>query len=168
MVSGLTILRADEMDRRDWSYVTLAEHLRRVSSDPRNDAAELFRRMTFNALISNIDDHPRNHALLAKGKWRLSPAYDLTPQSPVGIDRRNLAMVCGRAGTYANIHNLLSECRRFLLGKDEAEAMVLEMADIVKNSWMSTARKVGVTVGDCDKISGAFVYPGFSYQLEAA
>lgn len=168
MVSGLTLLRADEMDPRGWSYVTLAEQLRRVSSDPRKDAAELFRRMTFNALISNIDDHPRNHALVAKDKWRLSPAYDVTPQNPVGIDRRNLAMICGRAGTYANIHNLLSECRRFLLKPEEAEAIIREMMNLVKNSWWSTARKVGVAVGDCEKISGAFVYPGFSYELTVA
>ena len=109
MVSGLTILRADEADQRDWSYVALAEELRRVSSDPQGDAAELFGRMTFNALISNLDDHPRNHALIAREKWGLSPAYDLTPESPIARERRNLAMICGSAGTYANVHNLLSE-----------------------------------------------------------
>jgi serine/threonine-protein kinase HipA len=166
MVSGLTILRADEMDPRDWSYVSLAEELRRVSSDPQRDAAELFGRMSFNALISNLDDHPRNHAVLAKEKWKLSPAYDLTPQSPVGIDRRNLAMICGSAGTYANVYNLLSECQRFLLKPEQAEAMVHKMMETVKNSWRRIARKVGVTIEDCAMISGAFVYPGFSYELQ--
>ncbi len=86
MISALTLLRAEDTHRsRDkWSYVLLAEELRRVSVAPAEDAAELFRRMCFNALISNIDDHPRNHALIAKDKdWRLSPAYDLTPAVPV-------------------------------------------------------------------------------------
>jgi serine/threonine-protein kinase HipA len=168
MVSALTILRADEMDPRDWSYVRLAEEIRRASADPRKDAHELFRRMCFNALVSNLDDHPRNHALIAKDKWKLSPAYDITPQSPVAIERRNLAMICGSAGTYANIHNLLSECERFLLKKEEAETTILEMKAIINTSWRQIAHREGVTVADCEAISGAFVYPGFSYAFEAA
>jgi serine/threonine-protein kinase HipA len=168
MVSALTILRADEMDPRSWSYVRLAEELRRVSSDPHREAAQLFRRMCFNALVSNLDDHPRNHAFMAKERWKLSPAYDITPQSPIGIDRRNLAMICGTAGTYANIHNLLSRCERFLLSPEAAKAIILEMKETVKKLWRSTARREGVTVADCEAIAGAFVYPGFSYELQPA
>jgi serine/threonine-protein kinase HipA len=68
MVSGLTILRADEAPeaRRNWSYVILVEELRRIVEEAKRDANELFRRVCFNALISNIDDHPRNHAIIAK------------------------------------------------------------------------------------------------------
>jgi len=97
MVSGITLLRTDDnaLSRGRWSYVLLAEELRRVASDPRRNAEELFRRMTFNALISNIDDHPRNHAIIAKDRsWKLSPAYDLTPSPVIAQDRRE---VCKRA-----------------------------------------------------------------------
>jgi serine/threonine-protein kinase HipA len=77
--------------------------------EPKKDAAELFRRMVFNALISNIDDYPRNHALLAKGRdWKLSPAYDPTPSPVVSQDRRDLAMEIGNQGRFANAKNLLS------------------------------------------------------------
>ena len=75
MVSALTLLRTEDSHRsRDkWSYVLLSEELRRVSTEPKRDAAELFRRMCFNALISNTDDHPRNHALIARDQdWILS------------------------------------------------------------------------------------------------
>jgi len=74
MFSALTLLRAQESPQaRDrWSYVLLSEELRRISSQPRADAAELFRRMTFNALISNIDDHPRNHAVIAMNRIGIS------------------------------------------------------------------------------------------------
>ncbi len=67
MLSALTLLRSDEnyQAREKWSYVLLVEELRRISSQPRTDAPELFRRMCFNALISNTDDHPRNHAVVA-------------------------------------------------------------------------------------------------------
>ena len=65
--------------------------------------------MCFNAAVSNLDDHPRNHAVLAKARqWRLSPAYDLTPSPVVARERRDLAMAYGRFGRYANKTNLLS------------------------------------------------------------
>ncbi len=118
MLSALTLLRSDEnyQDREKWSYVLLVEELRRISSQPRTDAPELFRRMCFNALISNTDDHPRNHAVVAMNTdWKLSPAYDLTPSTPVSAERRDLALDCGDGGRYANVGNLLSQSARFLL-----------------------------------------------------
>jgi serine/threonine-protein kinase HipA len=101
MVSAITLLRTDDnaLSRGRWSYVLLAEELRRVTAEPKRNAAELFRRMAFNALISNIDDHPRNHAILAKERdWKLSPTYDLTPANPVSEERRDLAMTAGDRG----------------------------------------------------------------------
>lgn len=77
MLSALTLLRASDTirDRDRWSYPLLAEELRRLEACPADDAQELFRRMAFNALISNSDDHPRNHAFIAlTDDWRLSPA----------------------------------------------------------------------------------------------
>lgn len=97
MISGLTLLRTEDthLHRNRWSYVLMVEELRRICPNPKEDAAELFRRMTFNALISNTDDHPRNHAAIAKDKdWRLSPAYDLTPSMPISKERRGLALTC--------------------------------------------------------------------------
>jgi len=167
MVSAMTLLRADEAYelREKWSYVLLAEELRRVCADPRHNASELFRRMCFNALISNTDDHPRNHAVIARETdWALSPAYDLTPSTPVSIERRDLAMECGDAGRIANATNLLSQHARFLLDPDEARAIVSTMEGQVRGLWYPTARAVGVTERDCDRIADAFAYPGFSSE----
>lgn len=164
MVSALSLLRADDnpQARDRWSYVLLAEELRRVGAEPRHDAAELFRRMTFNALISNIDDHPRNHAIIAPNRdWRLSPAYDLTPSAPVSVERRDLAMACGDLGRFANAGNLISQAARFLLGQDEAVRIVDDMEARVRSTWYETARGCGVSAGDCTQITGAFAYPGF-------
>jgi serine/threonine-protein kinase HipA len=164
MISGLTVLRADEAaeTRTRWSYVLLAEELRRIVAEPKKDAAELFRRMCFNALISNLDDHPRNHAFLARGEdWALSPAYDLTPSPVVSQERRDLAMECGDLGRYANRKNLLSQHARFLLAREEAEKIVDEMtAQVAK--WYTTVRASGVSEKDAETIRAAFVYPGFS------
>jgi serine/threonine-protein kinase HipA len=164
MVSGLTLLKTEDSHQfRDrWSYILLVEELRRVSAEPKKDAAELFRRMCFNALISNTDDHPRNQALLAKERdWKLSPAYDLTPTPHVSLERRDLAMICGDEGRFANARNLLSQFARFLLSHDDAKGIVAAMRDRVCGTWHQVARSVGVSENDCERISGAFAYPGF-------
>ena len=164
MVSALTLLRTEDtyQSRDKWSYVLLVEALRRVCADPEAAAAELFRRMCFNALISNIDDHPRNHAVVAKDvDWRLSPAYDLTPAAPISIERRDLAMGCGDAGRYAHADNLHSQSARFLLEGVHARAIVDVMEAQVRATWYATARAAGVSERDCGKIAGAFVYEGF-------
>lgn len=168
MISGLTILRTEDahQHRDRWSYVLLAEELRRISANPKDDAAQLFRRMVFNALISNIDDHPRNHAAIARdADWKLSPAYDLTPATPISAERRDLALSCGDLGRYAHAENLLSQCTRFHLERGEAESIIAEIEEKVQTTWYETARRHGVTQQDCDAISSAFVYPGFRLDL---
>jgi serine/threonine-protein kinase HipA len=171
MLSALTLLRSADshQDRGRWSYLLLAEELRRVSREPKQDAAELFRRMTFNALISNTDDHPRNHACIAPNQdFRLSPAYDLLPFPQISLERRDLALVVGDYGRYANAQNLISQSQRFLLERDEAARVIDEMAACVRARWHAVARRVGVTEQDCEKISRAFIYEGFHYPLKQA
>ncbi len=167
MLSALTVLRANEDERDKWSYVVLSEELRRLSSQPRADAQELFRRMTFNALISNNDDHPRNHAIIAMNQeWRLSPAYDLTPSTQVSTTHRELAMQCGDQGRFAGATNLLSQCRRFSLEPEDAAQIVDEVEQTVRNRWHAIARSEGVTEQDCERIIGAFAYQGFRSEYK--
>jgi serine/threonine-protein kinase HipA len=164
MVSGLTLIQAeDTYESRDkWSYISLAETLRRVCSRAEDNAREIFRRMCFNALISNSDDHPRNHAVIAKNvEWKLSPAYDITPNPQISRERRELALKCGDYGRYANAENILSQSKRFLIEPDEAKKIVDEMEQLVKNSWYKVAKGEGVSESDCERIQGAFAYPGF-------
>ena len=171
MISGLTVLRAEEAPeaRNRWSYVSLAEELRRVAAEPKKDALELFRRICFNALISNIDDHPRNHALIADERtWRLSPAFDLTPSPVIAQDRRDLAMTAGDMGRFANAGNILSQSARFLLEPRQAEAIVGDMTDRVRSTWYDVVRGCGVSEKDAEIIQRAFLYEGFFYKNEPA
>ncbi|MBC8434508.1 MAG: type II toxin-antitoxin system HipA family toxin [Desulfobacterales bacterium] len=167
MVSALTMLQSYDSPtaRRDWSYILFADEIRRVSAEPKADLRELFGRMCFNATVSNLDDHPRNHALLAKGRdWRLSPAYDLTPTPMIALERRDLAMVCGNAGRYANRKNLMSQHGRFLLSEKEATVILDNIVETVRNAWRPTMRRAGVSGADCEAIASAFLYDGFFYE----
>jgi serine/threonine-protein kinase HipA len=164
MLSALTLLRSDDdpQRRENWSYVSLVEEVRRLSSQPKEDGPELFRRMCFNALISNIDDHPRNHAMVAMDTdWKLACAYDLTPSTPISQEHRDLALECGDKGRFANAENLVTQCARFYLDEDAAAKIIDDIEASVRNNWYSVARREGVTEQDCEKISTAFAYPGF-------
>lgn len=115
--------------------------------------------------MSNTDDHPRNHAVIAKERdWRLSPAFDLTPSPAIGTDRRDLIMTCGRYGTYANKTNLLSAHGRFLLTREEAEAIFTRITTTIRETWRPTMRRAGVSEADCEAIKSAFLYDGLFYE----
>jgi serine/threonine-protein kinase HipA len=173
MVSALTVLQAEDSatDRAKWSYLLLADELRRVSAQPAVDLRELFGRICFNAAVSNMDDHPRNHALLARSRsWQLSPAYDLTP-SPVQAEiRRDLAMACGLVdrtpSRWANRRAILAAAGRFLLQPAEAETILTRIVSTVASSWEASLREAAVSPGDCKRLSRAFLYPGLELDPE--
>jgi len=164
MASGLTLLGAEDShtDRAKWSYLLLADELRRRSARPAQDLEELFRRMAFNALISNTDDHPRNHALIAPtADWELSPAYDLTPNPPTSLEKRDLAMTCGTFNRYANRTNLFSQHAQFRLSREQASAIIDQVQQIVSTRSEAVLRQQGATQADCNAVAAAFNYPGF-------
>ena len=167
MVSGLTALGAEDShgDRAKWSYLLLADELRRRSARSTQDLEELFRRMVFNALISNTDDHPRNHALIATtAKWELSPAYDLTPNPLTSVEKRDLAMTCGTYNRYANRINLLSQHAQFKLSLEHAAAIIDQIQQTVAARWNTVLRQHGTTQRECEKLAAAFNYAGFEFD----
>ena len=169
MISALTLLRSDnsEAGRQRWSYLLLADEIRRASATPKQDLRELFTRMCFNAAVSNSDDHPRNHALLAEGRiWRLSPAYDVTPMPTDAPGQRFLAMACGPHGMMAHRDNLIAGAGRFLLGEKDAEQIFEQVSEIVRARWQATLRRCGVSERDCQTIAPAFLYAGLFRDLD--
>jgi serine/threonine-protein kinase HipA len=119
--------------------------------------------MVLNALVSNTDDHPRNHALLARTRhWQLAPAYDLNPWPHSGTER-DLAMTIGDHGRRASRTNLLSRCERFQMTRKEANSTIDTMKGIVNARWEAVVRRFGGSQGDCDAIRPAFDNAGFEY-----
>jgi serine/threonine-protein kinase HipA len=166
LVSGLTVLDCGDshLDRERWSYPLLADNLRRWSDKPEADCTELFRRMIFNAAVTNNDDHPRNHALLHRQKgWRLSPAYDLVPSPVVSLERRDLALSIGDHGRTASIYNLLSQTGRFGLSAVDARAEIDRLVDVIRH-WRESFFACGVSAKDIDLIAPAFLPECFFFE----
>jgi len=156
--------------RAGWSYNDLAHVLRAESRHPREDAHQLFRRAVFNALTSNEDDHPRNHALIWRdGGWSLSPAYDLTPSTTRSPDERRFAMRIGRLEDVdprlMRRSVLVSGAEDFLLSPEEADRIIDQMKETVVSSWRVILERAGATRTTTDLIEHAFPtrYPGFEY-----
>ena len=141
------------------SYLVLADRMRRWITDEqhcRQDLTELWRRMAYNALVGNKDDHPRNHGLLHTGLgWRLSPAFDITPlPSFVGL----LALSVLPDGSQAcSARNLLSVCFHFGVALPEAVAWLGDAARHVASHWQQRLRDHGVSDESVRRFEPAFV-----------
>jgi len=165
-VSGLTLLDCDQsyLDRERWSYPLLADQLRRWSEKPDEDRVELFRRIVFNAAVTNNDDHPRNHAMLrTKRGWLLTPAYDLVPAPLVSLERRDLAMTIGAYGRTASIYNLLSQCQRFGLTAEAARKEIESVVATVR-TWREHFCACGVSAKDTEHMAQAFLPECFFFE----
>jgi serine/threonine-protein kinase HipA len=163
LTSGLTVLDAEDtyFGRDRWSYLLLADELRRWSRNPDADRQELFRRMVFNAMVTNTDDHPRNHALLRTTVgWRLSPAYDIVPIPLVSQERRDLALTVGKFGRSAGLYNLMSQCGVFGLSPAAAKHEVDSMLKVVQG-WREFFVEQGVARDDIGYVEQAILPASF-------
>lgn len=137
----------------EMGYPELARILRRVgiTADDTNqrDARELFRRMVFNILVDNTDDHEKNHSLLVvnpleNGRLKLAPAYDILPtNSGQGFQE----FICGAWGRDSTLENAMSQCDAFGLLPSEAGAEVGAVIAVV-NTWQEHFAQTGVTASD--------------------
>jgi len=158
-ISAGTALRAAAVEAEpELSYPALAQLLRRagVTKDDRNekDARELFRRMVFNILIDNTDDHEKNHALLvtapaANGKYELAPAYDVLP---TGSARGYQELACGADGHDSTLVNAMSQAGLFGLTPAEAASEVVRVIDVV-SSWRVHFESEGVSQHDIESLA---------------
>jgi serine/threonine-protein kinase HipA len=152
-VSSLSLMEWDVRDRLLWEYPGLAAQMRRYMNS--SHLRELFRRMVFNVLVRNTDDHPRNHGfLVCNGDVALSPAYDIVPtltQAGVGTEFR-LAMSVGDEGREATWRNILSRSAQFGLREREASQIIEHMWDICMD-WRTCFSEAGVCDRDIEMVA---------------
>jgi len=156
-LSGLSLADWNEFEHERFSYLTLADKMRELGAA--GQLEELFRRMVFNILCRNTDDHPRNHGFFHQGATlSISPAFDITPTpcTPGVGTMPNLAMAVGMRGKEASRENALSVCARFGLESEEASNIVLTMTQTCLSAWEETFGLEGVSAKDKARFAHTF------------
>lgn len=134
------------------SYLELAEFIQFQGTNVKADLEQLWRRIVFNIAVSNTDDHLRNHGfLLDNGGWRLSPAYDINPS----VDKNGLSINIDLDDNSLDFELAKSVGGYFQLNKQEMEAILYEVQEVVKN-WKTEAGKIGISRKEQVLMEGAF------------
>jgi len=153
-LSAMSMLGSKDLETR--SYLEIVDALRQHGAAPKADMEALWRRLVFNILISNTDDHLRNHGFLYSGQegWRLSPAYDLNPV-PTDIKPRILATAINEADDAASLPLAMAVAGYFELEDDKAREISKQVGKAV-SKWRDEAARHGLTKNEIDRMASAF------------
>ena len=145
-LSAMSLLGLDDGDEA--AYTDIAEVIRMYSSAPTADLHELWRRIVFNVMVGNLDDHLRNHGFLhdRDNQWRLSPAYDLNPV-PLVEKARELTTWISDEGPQADLELARNAARHFALKARQADDIIGQVATALRG-WKTTARQLGMSATD--------------------
>lgn len=145
--SARTLLLAEGIAEADMAYADLADWVRRISPAPQQACEQLFRRMLFNVMLENTDDHAKNHAFLWQGgHWCLSPAFDILPQRQ-GVGYHSLRI--GKLGYEPSPENVRSDVARFMLKQAAAEQIIEQMRGQCRR-WREVFADAGVLERDIE------------------
>ncbi len=153
--SAATMLGAEPGDPGEHAYTELVDALRQNGATPQADIEELWRRIAFSILITNVDDHLLNHGFLhvRRGLWRLAPAFDINP-FPERV-RELKTWVSEETGPEATIEALMSVLPYFRLSLARAKAILAEVEHGVA-AWRDEGQALGMTASDLDSFVDAF------------
>ena len=153
-LSAMAMLDRADGDRA--SYPEIADAIARYGAQADEDRRELYRRLAFNVLVSNVDDHLRNHGFLWDGRegWRLSPAFDLNP-TPVDVRERRLTTSIDLEDGTCDLDLVLAVAPFFGLGEREARSLIRGVADGV-SAWRAVASELGAGRSEIERMSSAF------------
>jgi serine/threonine-protein kinase HipA len=140
------------------SYTEIVDFMRTSAPEPKADFEELYRRMVFTILVSNKDDHLKNHGFLyvGSGRWRLSPMFDVNP-SPDREAHLETAIMEGGAHD-RSIKLALDACEFFEIAEADAKKIIRETAGRVKDGWREALRQAGVSGTRSRGYEAAFVH----------
>ena len=148
MVSGLTIFAIPEHEARYASYETLAERIRHQFTAPKATLHELYRRIVFNVLVGNTDDHARNHAAFWDGhQLTLTPAYDICPQGRTGQEASQ-AMNIHDDNKLSQLGNCLAARESFQLSEDAAKVIIQLQVATIKAHYPTVCENAGLSEVD--------------------
>ncbi len=149
----------------DHSYLEIVEAIHRNGSKVNEDLKELFKRISLNILISNTDDHLRNHGFLYDNKgWFLSPVYDINPV-PTHEKSRYLSLNINLDNNRASIDTILSISDEFRLKNHEAKEVIKSIA-VSASQWRLIAKNHHIHSGEIEKMSSAFEHDDLQKSLQ--
>ena len=153
-LSAMSMLGAHDGEAR--SYLELVDLLRQHGANPKKDMRELWRRVVYSVLISNTDDHLRNHGFVWTGPegWALSPAYDLNPV-PVDVRPRVLSTAIDLDSAEASFELALEVAEYFELDPKTAAGIGREVAEVV-STWRDVASRHGLSREQIERMASAF------------
>ena len=162
-LSAMSMVGAKDLETR--SYLEIADALRQHGANAPTDLRALWRRIVFSVLISNTDDHLRNHAFVYVGTdgWRLSPAYDLNP-TPVDLKPRFLSTAIDLEDTSASIELALAVADYFMLDSDTARAITKDVAEAV-SEWRDVAAGLHIPAAEIKRMASAFDHAELRHAL---
>jgi serine/threonine-protein kinase HipA len=151
--SAMTMLEAGDGD--EGSYLDIAAVIETESPSAGDDLRELWRRIAFSILISNTDDHLRNHGFLrtSTAGWTLSPAFDLNPDPRLGAKRLSTAI--DYTTTDARIDVLMDVAAEFRLDRDAAHTVLGEVLTAT-SGWRAVAARAGLDATAAERMAPAF------------
>jgi serine/threonine-protein kinase HipA len=157
-LSAATLIGADPNDEQEHFYTEIADALRQHGAAAREDLEQLWRRLVFSILITNVDDHLRNHGFLhaGHGLWRLSPAFDINPFPD--RSRELKTWPSEETGPEATIDAALAASRLFGLASPRAKEIIGEVESVV-SKWRMEARGIGLKSSEIDQFADAFEHP---------
>jgi serine/threonine-protein kinase HipA len=146
MLSGLSLLKLNEMEARYASYSQLAELIRQQFYNPINSLHELYQRIVFNILIGNTDDHARNHAAFWDGiALSLTPAYDICPQARTGQIATQAMNLGGKQEHHSTLVNALSICHQYHLTEARAKNIINTLISIINDNWLTVCNDANLS-----------------------
>lgn len=154
--SAMTLLGRRDGDSAEEgiSYLDIASFIRSYGASPKEDLVELWKRIVFNMAVNNTDDHLRNHGfVLAKNGWKLSPLFDVNPV-PYGNE---LSLNVDENDNRVDINLAISVSERFGITELNAKKISEEMIKIIRANWKELAGKYGLTRGQIQNMSPAFM-----------
>lgn len=161
-MSALTALEATDNDTR--SYLEIVDALRRDGSQVDHDLPQLWRRIVFNVLVSNTDDHLRNHGFLRDPKgWRLAPAYDLNPM-PIDVKPRVHALAIDEADGTASLDTAFAVAPSFGITLADAHTIATQVGLAVKD-WRGSAARAGIKPHEIERMVSAFDHEDLKIAL---
>lgn len=166
-LSAATLVGADPADPQEHFYTEIVDALRVHGADAQPDIEELWRRMAYFVLITNVDDHLHNHGFLhaSRGQWRLAPAFDVNP-FPDRV-RELKTWISEDAGPEATIEALLSVLPYFRIPRARANQM-LSRIERALSKWRETGLALGMTKPELDQFADAFEHPERTAARQAA